>query len=765
METTELHKLLEAVRATGQVNPQSIFDAALVARGKGLSVGYYELAPWLERASPEFWPLPSGAYAFLSELLECIDAKRLIDPFAVAGTLAVACAELNKQLDVSAVCRTPDEFGFVNSFSKSLNVLVRVRLADSLTEVSSELYDTVLSFPTIGGLKVEQIYSTADGDKTICEPTSKHMIITACKLIEENGKAIFIVPRAFGNGPDARFYSTLQSFGFHLHAVFEWGEATFSRTSLPMKFIVIGRTPQVELFVAQLAQDSRVNKAILESWRKMRDGRSPELGRVVKHSSFTSIAQITADERLEHLAKDWGSPVVMLGQILTRIFRVTSAEKQSDIANALYIPLIGRSNVVTNIGDLVLKPQNYTGVALVEEQAINQFVAQFLNTEVGRSMRDSLTSGTFIPKLSSDGVSKIQILLPTIDTQLQVIKLQSLVSNRRAELELLQNSLWLGPRALETLEEKLGDDGEAEAFESWLETLPFALASILWTYHVAADDAKRVQHLLHFFEALAEFFAIFFLSGFAKDSTVYKQYCHLWIDRKNPRYQDLFVRSSFGSWSILSGKLASALRKAFKADDEATGKLKAEFGNPSTSFWDCILQKELFTLIQDVSTKRNEWMGHTGYVSDRENYRRRILLEADLAIVRHLFSGHFSRAQFLLPQTSRFSNGVFSYSAKLLRGSRPGFRTIDVQTNMPMEENQMHFLFEGERSPLAMLPLIRMHVNTSSDLSACYFYNRRNGDGEQRFVSYHSSTESEFTVPDEQVDATLKLLASDFGLD
>jgi hypothetical protein len=42
----------------------------------------------------------------------------------------------------------------------------------------------------------------------------------------------------------------------------------------------------------------------------------------------------------------------------------------------------------------------------------------------------------------------------------------------------------------------------------WADTLPFPLASILWHYEGEPDEGAKVDYLLKFFEALAEFVAL-----------------------------------------------------------------------------------------------------------------------------------------------------------------------------------------------------------------------------------------------------------------
>lgn len=762
----ELFGILDTLRAHGSLtNPATYLKAIAAARANGIAISYDDIAPLLQSPHLEIWHIPSPAISFLLDLLGRVNAKSLLDPFAGYGGIVLPCVERKRNLTVSALCQTEEQVAFIQSLNNSPEQMLKVIPTDTLEYEPANTYDVICSFPVIGGANEERSHGTATGVKKIRGTLSRHTMLAASRFLNKEGRAIFIVPRSFGKGNDSDIWSVLADFGLYLDSVIEWGELTLNRLSIPLEFVVFGRQPVSKVFVAQFASDKAVNETIIENWIKRKAGESPELGRLVDSSSPTSISQITTTENMEKLAREWGCTTVTLDAAAKRIFRMPPKEEENSGANRLFIPLIGHSNVVISQDEFTLKPQNYVGVDLDEERATNQFIAQFLNTELGRNSRETLKSGTFIPKLTNQGVGKIRMVLPSRDQQLEMIRIQSLISNKRAELKLLEHSLWQNPEAIPGIAEQLADPAESQSFENWLETLPFPIASVLWTYHVAADDSKRVQHLLHVFEALAEFLAIFLLSGFAQDEAVYKQHCDQWIDRKDPKFHKRFEKSSFGSWSLLASKLASVVRKTLNAQDDSNEKLKSLFGNPSQSFFEVILQKDIFTLLNTVSAKRNDWLGHTGFVSDAEYYRRRVLLEADLAKLRQLISNHLNKAHFLLPLTSRFSKGTYHYNAKLLRGSRAAFRSIEVQTRMPMEENQIHFVYEGQHIPLPMLPLIRMYASPSNEQTACYFFNRCTDDGEQKFVSYHFSTESELITPDEHVNAALGMLKADFGLD
>jgi len=63
-----------------------------------------------------------------------------------------------------------------------------------------------------------------------------------------------------------------------------------------------------------------------------------------------------------------------------------------------------------------------------------------------------------------------------------------------------------------------------ERFLSWIETLLFPLASILWVYNAEVKAKNKVEHLFHFFEALSIFTCEILLSTIAADDNLFNKY-------------------------------------------------------------------------------------------------------------------------------------------------------------------------------------------------------------------------------------------------
>jgi hypothetical protein len=109
---------------------------------------------------------------------------------------------------------------------------------------------------------------------------------------------------------------------------------------------------------------------------------------------------------------------------------------------------------------------------------------------------------------------------------------------------------------------KLVEFDPLTSFVGWVDTLPFPLASILWSYHTMDnDDEKRYQKLIQFFEALWEYVAVILVSAFQAGS--HPQWPEI-QDKLNCALakQNLSLeRATFGTWVCMVEILAKETRQ------------------------------------------------------------------------------------------------------------------------------------------------------------------------------------------------------------
>ncbi len=310
-------------------------------------------------------------------------------------------------------------------------------------------------------------------------------------------------------------------------------------------------------------------------------------------------------------------------------------------------------------------------------------------------------------------------------------------------------NLAIEPERAEAASVKLPQEND---FEFWTESLPFPLASILWTFHANADVQQKVKNLLHFFEALSQFTTTIMLSAYAADGTFYARESGAWIDK----YRDAFITPTFGTWNTLGEILSKQIRRLL-ADTSKRARCVDLLGNPHSKFIGMLTDKRLFDILNVTRGYRNDWQGHGGIESEEQAHHRLNLLVEQLGRAQSVIADCYSTALLLSPASSEYSGGVFHYQVRALTGSRTTFRRVQVKTQTPMDRQRLYLLHKEQERPVALLPFLRLLVSPKARQDACYFYNRSSREG-VRWISYHFTGESEIVQPDAEVQATLALL-------
>jgi hypothetical protein len=264
------------------------------------------------------------------------------------------------------------------------------------------------------------------------------------------------------------------------------------------------------MFVAQISNDIKANDQIISNLREGKEGGTLDLGRCVDAQSFRGLDFIRTAERFEAAARKFGGQAVLLGDIATAINlgRYGEEFKFDNQENAIFVPLIGITDVVTSVDELGLKPQNYAQVIIDPTRSNSKFVARFLNSDLGRESREANKSG-FISKLNRQTLQGLRIFVPDLETQNTMLEIEANITAEQNTLLGLQNELnefrrelWSDPKSAPHLTQRVTalasrlsgglQQYAVAALDKWFETLPFPLASILraWQATPSQDFAR-----------------------------------------------------------------------------------------------------------------------------------------------------------------------------------------------------------------------------------------------------------------------------------
>jgi hypothetical protein len=702
------------------------------------------------------FPFPSIVRTFITELLKDRKPKSILDPWSGLG---LSLARLTEAFDSEkSIGLTQNQEAKEVTSSLHNTPLREMKIGDPFTLIDTitERFDLIASGLPWGMERSSIKLNSEKGIVEVNDELGYLILLKSVMLLNQDGIGIFIVaPGFFFRFGSNSVYRNLSKLGLSIDGIFSIPRGTYSPfTNIGTLLLVIHRGQNENIFVGTLTNDSSARSVLISNFKKSKEGKEPELGMVIKSEDFISVDGSIQDRKISTISKNSGLSVHSLDKIATISMPKKSEDEEfKEQPNSMFLPIIGNSPAVVSLNDLHIKPQNYAQIVLDPKTAIASYVTQFYNSELGLLIRNRHLSG-FIPKLSKERLMQSSIYLPDLETQIEAVRTQSLISDMATQIESKKRQLWNNPRKAKEIYNQIRSLNQENAFESWLESLPFPLASILWAYNSELDSQNKTLHLLHFFEALSELLTIISLSAYSSDQHIYQKYSATWLD--NDQKYTNFQHSSFGDWVTISERLAKETRRLL-SDEETREQCLTLFGRPNDDFIKMITNKAMYSSLREASSFRNNWIGHTGVVGKKTWDERLILAEDILAQIRKMITDNFSSMPLISPELSEFDKGVFHINVKMLMGTRIIFKKNIVNTLIPMEKNRLYLIANGQGLPLKLLPLVKIMESPRTEQNACYFYNRIEKEG-VRWISYHFDSESEIVKPDDEVMQALSLL-------
>lgn len=710
-------------------------------------------------------------------LLEGRSANIACDPWAGFGVLAaqvheavharktIASARNQQSLALARVLapqlewRTGDPLAFLETLSQPLDVIA-----------------SVLPF----GIQTPQAVELRDESGALVRCTGEFgpiLLAAASMRLSPDGVGLFVVTPSFFFAPRS-ILRELPRLGLGVEAALALPAGSFAPfASISTYLIVVRKRASVQMFVGQLSQDVHTNRQIVANLRDGKTDGELELGRLVAPDEFRGLEPLRLAEQLRQAKRRFQVPAVRLGELAQAIhlgrpgdeFAFPSAD------NALYIPLIGISDVVDSTEAMTLKLQNYAQVVVDAAWSDARFVARFLNSELGRSIREANKSGITIPKLNTTGLKEITVFVPTLETQKTILEIaarlgaeQNTLLGLQNDLAALQRELWTSPGQLAEIDSRLrafsgrlaaaATPHVAVTLDQWFETLPFPLASILraWQATPSRDFKAKYEHLLHFFEAAAEFLSVVYLSAFSSQAELFAEHRTRLTEAWKKQRLSL-ERATFGTWKVVVEYFAKQTRELLSADTEKHMLCAELFADPTYALPEMLARKELVAVLSAANKMRNDWTGHGGVVSQAEAQLRNEQLVSELQKLREAMADGWGRVQLLRSLQCQPRRGTFDNEVAVLVGSNSEFLKESRSMSSWLDVERLYLASRDTGRALLLLPLMQGGPSPTSAKNVCYFFNRVEKDG-VRFISYHYVDQPEFKEQSDDTSAAIRFL-------
>jgi hypothetical protein len=401
-------------------------------------------------------------------------------------------------------------------------------------------------------------------------------------MVPDHGAVLFYTPDDFFWAKSRRrLWEESAERGLHPRAVISVDPALWPSALIATSLVLFTREPRDQLFVGRLERGTSVPTLVRNLVAERTDD-DPQLGVLTRAENFRGWGPLMVEQELGRM---FGSSEL---RPLTDIGRIRSVQLRPDIAyeppaNCVFVPTLGFGNVLTVPPDLEGKRgYRLLEVELDPEVAQAEYVAGLLSSPPGRQLRESVSSGSTIPHLSATGAEVIRLPVPPISDQVQAVRSAGHLASMEATVARLRDQLWRRPQDAARVLAELEAGARADPVRRWLETLPYPLASVLQRFSALRDPRERLEALLHFYEATAQFSCAVLLSILRADSALLAL-ARPDIARVVGRRGDRFDRAEFGLWTKLGPALAQAIGR-ISEKHELRARLQEAAGRPPNSW-------------------------------------------------------------------------------------------------------------------------------------------------------------------------------------
>lgn len=619
------------------------------------------------------------------------------------------------------------------------------RSADILEPVTIS-FDFILSFLPWGQKPNKQLYDILGKTVEINDRQEYLSLLEYSSCLTENGLGCFLVPQGFAltKSKPKSVFNNLHRFGLTIDAAFSIPVTCNPyNTTIPSYLILIKKGKEDEIFIGELSENEQINKEIFKNYSNRKQGKEFRLGKYIPVHEFSTYAELIDKKDYELLTRRFQKNQIALDELIENMNLSNSKLEDgfNDLSNSVYLPLIGNSPSVTSLKNLKIKPQNYIQLVLKDDSPVStEFLSSYFNSKIGIKLRESISSGTTIRRISKGLLQEALLFLPDPKNREKIVEIEKTISQLELKISEYKRKTWDKPDEISKIFKEVKRMNKTDHFSEWMESLPFPLGSILYIYRIKQEKDKKLRNLLNFFEAAAQFTTTIILSALVKEK---KRLGLVEIQEKTKDKR--FQRSNFGDWVNLGEKLSKTARRFLSSEKQDDREFyNSLFGNINRRFLTMITNKKVYSILAHANQIRNKEF-HGGisneyWVNEQLTQLERLLLE-----FQEVISDNFEDVILVYPQKAEFDE-VFNYEVKRIMGTRSPFIVEDLITTNPMQKDQLHLVDINQKVPLTLLPFFQLRESPKSDKNACYFFNRIQGN-QVHWKSFHFDSQPELEEP------------------
>ena len=587
----------------------------------------------------------------------------------------------------------------------------------------------------VDGKKFDVVIANLPLLRVMCNAMHLSIVDKACKIGFDKYAIFSINGDITLNTIGKKWLNNLEENGIFASAIIDLPSGVYTPVSLvASKIIIFSKGEKDDVFLAKV-NDIQDIELVITNFLNHKSSKIEHLGKWVIRGEYPDYLTYENHNRIlnleQKLERNYQGELKSLSDLHVKLERSPKTGFQDEIESVIYIPRIGKSNVVTRIADFTLKSQNYFRLIIDHNKIFPEFLAFVLNTEAGIELRLRYMTGAgsaTIPSLNSADVLDIKIPVPDIEFQIKILKLDDELQQIATTSSNLREKLRKMPAAYRCVIKEMKDiNNKGDKFEQWIEEMPYPMATILKKYQVAIDEAQKQEMLLFFFEAYSIFETAILVGAYGKNLCADKDS----IDVS----ASFFEKASFGSWVKMNRALSKSIRK--RVDDKKSMDTILEcFHTEDRGTIKALCNNEICKILQTAADNRNSWRGHSGITSEKIYGEHVRVLEKDLYEFQSKMREAYENIQLVRPVYLKRKDGIFINTVEILTGSNAIFKKGEIKGDMALEEGKLYIRMLDSDGVFELPPFLVMKNSPIDAKNACYFYSRLEGNN-TKYISYH----------------------------
>ena len=194
-----------------------------------------------------------------------------------------------------------------------------------------------------------------------------------------------------------------------------------------------------------------VKQHISDAWM---DRSMDKIGYEIKFDKYRIKSQI---DTLETQYKSYRG--YRLADIVTEVSFGETNTILEEKENAIYIPRLGTSPVISDLKNATLKHQNYIQVVLKDTIVKHKYAELFFSSELGTMVLKSLYSGDIIPKINKrdldDALDDVIMPIPGPEEQDTIINTNKELTNLEQTIAIFKSELSLNPKSAMEIQDNI----------------------------------------------------------------------------------------------------------------------------------------------------------------------------------------------------------------------------------------------------------------------------------------------------------------------